>query len=796
MCRRWVEKGHQVTVVTTPYDKSDIPRKKELVYRLNYDGIEVIVINFPQSNKNPVLKRIWDFMKYIVVALYYGFRLPYDVAVCSSGPITVGVVGIICCSLRNKLFVFEVRDLWPAGAIQLGIIKSKWLIRLSYWFEKKCYKRADLIVAASQGMRSDIQHRFGLEKIIVVPNACDIVLFQQATPVSLPAGLINKQIVLYTGSLGKMDHCIEIMEAARLLDRNAYPDIRLVIIGEGVDREMMEQFKLNHQLDHVLFTGLVPKTEVAGWYKHAVASIITISNTPMLHTISPNKMFDSLAAGVPIIQTTQGWIKQMVAEEHCGVTVMPDSPAQMAAAIQRYVHDKELRNRHAANALRVARTKFSRDHCADVMLQGIVRLPIRSSRWRSNRTASSLPANHGRTATSIKMLIITDWYTPSSHASSLRLKPWIDKLRNTQQFDIKIFTDKVSKGEKGVVPNLFRSPDNRTRFVIRFVQEMLLGTEIFFRTFFNRRRLVVITSPPFIISCFATLACYLSRKKYVFDVRDVYPLVYANSGFFSKKSIVFRCLDAAANRCYRNALFTTTVTPQLVSYLQSKTGLTNIHLVRNGFNNRLFIPSHKKFEKFTLVFHGNIGQFQNPGLLVRLVEALNELGEDFNCMVIGSGNKQKVFNNRIKNLEFHGRLGNDELAKLIRKAHVGISFRTDDEISARSIPVRVSEYIGIGIPCVLTPQSEGGELLEQMQVGKAFANSDTAGIVQFILQLKYDQALYNFYSQNALKVRKSFSREKGAEQFVDILFHYLELKKIIVSPKNRSPRYLTAGLNK
>lgn len=783
MCRRWVAEGHKVTVVTTPYDKSDIPRKKGIVYRLDYEGIEVIVINFPQSNKNPVFKRVLDFFKYLLVALYYGFKLSYDIAVCSSGPITVGLVGIICCTLRRKKFVFEVRDLWPAGAIQLGILKSKSVIKIAQWFEKKCYYKADLIVAASKGMHDDIYARYKRPNIIVVPNACDNELFQDATPAILPAHLQNKKLILYTGSLGKIDHCMEIMHASKLLDTVKYPDLQIVIIGEGVDRAEMEAYKMQHGLDHVTFTGLIPKTEVAGWYKHAMASILTIKDIPMLHTASPNKIFDSFAAGVPIIQTTQGWIKELVEDSNCGITVPPNNPESLAAAFLAYTNSAELQAIHAANSLKLAETTFSRDRCAADMLAAMKHLVDAEMLRKSGESEPSLGVAAANSLKLQKVTFVVDWYTPSSHASSLRIRPWVDALQKTGLYDISIFTDRVSKNEKGVRTNFFNSPDNRTRHLLRLVQEFLLGAEIFSRICFSGKRIVVISSPPFIVACFAALACYISRKPYVFDVRDLYPLVYSNSGFIRKKSIAFGMLQRVAIKCYRNAVFTSTVTPQLVEYIRDVASVANVHLIKNGYNGSLFIPSEEKYEDFTLVFHGNIGQFQNPSLLVQVVEELNKRNEKIHCIAIGSGSKQKVFEKHpVENLEYLGRLNNVDLAAIIRKAHVGISFRTKDEISARSIPVRVSEYIGIAIPTVLTPKSEGGDLLETYQVGKSFTNEDLQEICDFIVSLKYNKDLYSLYKNNALRIRSNFSRENGAMLFVKNMQEYLDMQ--VVSAKS------------
>jgi len=368
-----------------------------------------------------------------------------------------------------------------------------------------------------------------------------------------------------------------------------------------------------------------------------------------------------------------------------------------------------------------------------------------------------------------EIVFIVDWYTPSSHATSLRVRPWVDQLRSSGKYEVSIFTDKVSSGEIGVKTNFVRSPDNRKKAPFRFLQEILMGVELFFKLFFSKKKLVVISSPPFLAAILAAKACSLTGKSYVFDVRDLYPLVYTNSGYLSRSGFFYKLLDSMAKNAYDHAMFTTTVTPWLVEYLQLETGNKRVHIVKNGYNSKLFIPATEKFEVFTMVFHGNIGQFQNPNLLKEVMAELIRRNEEIQCIVIGSGSRQEVFEKEpIPNLNYYGRLNNETLASIISKAHVGISFRTENEISMRSIPVRVSEYIGIGIPTLLTPKSEAGEILESNHVGKSFSNDQLMEICDFIIELKYNKELYNYYCQNALKIRSDFSRETGS-----VLFQHL-----------------------
>ncbi|MCW3093135.1 MAG: hypothetical protein JWP81_4204 [Ferruginibacter sp.] len=364
--KRWIEAGHRVTVVTSPYDKSDI-RATKFIDKQVIDGIEVVIVNINQSNKHSIVHRAFKFGLFSIISIYYALVIPFDVVICSSGPITIGLPGLFAKTFkRKKKFVFEVRDLWPEGAIQLGLIKNKTLMRFAYYFEKLCYSKADLVVTCSKGMTDSIQARFSSTKLLTIPNACDNELFQEKDPgFELPLWANNKKIFVYTGSLGLMDDCMQIIKAIELTN---IPEAIFVFIGDGKEKIELEQYVKEKKIANTWFIGLIPKTEVRRWLQSSHAAFVTFKDIPVLQTSSPNKMFDAFAAGVPIIQSTAGWIKDLLEYENAGITVNPTCPNQMSLAIKRLANDSGERNRMAEAARRLAETEFSRKILAEKYL--------------------------------------------------------------------------------------------------------------------------------------------------------------------------------------------------------------------------------------------------------------------------------------------------------------------------------------------------------------------------------------------------------------------------------------------
>jgi glycosyltransferase involved in cell wall biosynthesis len=383
--RRWVKAGDSVTVITSVYDKSGL-KPTGLISRFTIEGVDVRMINIRLSNKHNVLFRLLTFAAYALVACWYALTLPADVVVTSSGPLTVGLPGLVARYVRRRPLVFEVRDLWPEGAIQLGVLRNRQAIRLARWFEGRCYGAASKVVALSEGMADWIRQRYGCRHLEVVPNASDNELVDSlaGSPAELPGWAVGKHLVLYTGTLGLIDDCAQILDVARVVESRGLGDIEFVIIGDGKERAELEERARTLKLSHLRFLGLMPKENVMRWLSAARCTLFTVKDVPFLSTASPNKVFDSFAAGAPVVQATRGWIKDLLDRERCGLTVAAGDPEAMADAVVRLTRDERLRADLSANARRVARQLFDRS-----MLAGKMRM-IMSSACQAGRAEKHL----------------------------------------------------------------------------------------------------------------------------------------------------------------------------------------------------------------------------------------------------------------------------------------------------------------------------------------------------------------------------------------------------------------------
>lgn len=364
-CRRWVSAGHDVTVITSIYDKSDL-KPDGLVTRFDIDGSKVVAVNLTLSNKDGVLRRLWTFSVYAVLSCWYSLAIRADVVVASSGPITVGIPGLLAKWLRRVPLIFEVRDLWPEGAIQLGLLRSALFMRLARWFERMIYRNSDVVVALSPGMAEGVLAAVPRARVVTIPNSADLDLFSPslARPKSMAGSLTEKFLVLYAGTLGRANSTTEIVDLAAEVQSRGEEDIRFVVIGDGFERAAMEQLGRDRGLRNIVFLGVLPKTEVAAWHAAAAVTLCAFKPVPVLDTCSPNKLFDSLAAGRPVVNNTAGWIRDLLERSGAGVSYRAGNVEVAADHIVALCRDPSRRRRMGVRARELAEAEFSRDMLA------------------------------------------------------------------------------------------------------------------------------------------------------------------------------------------------------------------------------------------------------------------------------------------------------------------------------------------------------------------------------------------------------------------------------------------------
>ncbi|WP_299714619.1 glycosyltransferase family 4 protein [uncultured Tenacibaculum sp.] len=369
--KEWVKEGHEVTVVSSIYSKSDLKAEKFIEDQV-FDGVKVKVVNIKIDNKQPILKRIFTFIAYSVISSWYAVTLKSDIVIASSGPITVGIPGLLSNFFSKKKLVFEARDLWPEVPIEVGVINNKVIKEVAYAFEKLIYKRADLVVGLSPGMRDYIKNNFNHPNVISVTNSANLKLFSSEKKIPENDFLKGEDFyAIYTGNIGFINNSFWLVDAARILNERNRKDIKIVLVGDGQQKDEILDIIKQEELTCLIHFDLMPKENLIPYIQNANASLVPLKTTPVLDTSSPNKFFESLAAGVPVIQTTNGWIRDYLEINEAGFTVDGSKPEDLADLLI-HLKDSGTSNEMKENAKQSAKRDFDQVKLAKRYLSAIL----------------------------------------------------------------------------------------------------------------------------------------------------------------------------------------------------------------------------------------------------------------------------------------------------------------------------------------------------------------------------------------------------------------------------------------
>lgn len=340
MARAAVAAGHDVSMVCgsyglgqtgleTPFHRG---RREGTV-----DGIHVIEFNLSYSNSDGFLRRVGVFAKFALGSIGVALSRKYDVAFATTTPLTAGIPGICARWLRGKPFVFEVRDLWPELPKAMGVIRNPVILGLMSMLEWTSYRSAHRLVGLSPGICKGITER-GVpdERVMMVPNGCDLDIFaaDNIEPWR-PEGVgPNDLMAVFSGTHGQANGLDAVLNAAQILKTAGRNDIKFVLIGDGKLKPALRARADELKLDNVLFLEPVNKSRLASLLRGADLGMQILANVPAFYYgTSPNKFFDYIAAGLPVLNNYPGWLAGLIEENGCGFAVPPENPEAFAAAL-------------------------------------------------------------------------------------------------------------------------------------------------------------------------------------------------------------------------------------------------------------------------------------------------------------------------------------------------------------------------------------------------------------------------------------------------------------------------------
>jgi len=372
MARRLIERGHEVCMVCGSYKGGTTGLTGPFVRGKRrgtiQPGFEVVEFDLSYGNADGFLKRTLTFLRFAIRSIALALREPYDLVFATTTPLTAGIPGIFARWLRRKPFVFEVRDLWPELPKAMGVIRNPIVLFAMSVLEWLSYKSAHRLIGLSPGIVDGIARRgISPSKISLIPNGCDIRIFQEAVTPWRPEGVRDTDLLaLFAGTHGKANGLDAVLDAAAELQKRGRKDIKILLIGEGAMKASLMSKAIAKSLTNVIFHEPVDKSRLARLMAATNIGLQTLKNVPAFYYgTSPNKFFDYLASGLPVLNNYPGWLAELIAAHDCGFAVPPDNPQAFADALEHAADNREELIRKGQRALALAKAEFDRKNLAN-----------------------------------------------------------------------------------------------------------------------------------------------------------------------------------------------------------------------------------------------------------------------------------------------------------------------------------------------------------------------------------------------------------------------------------------------
>jgi glycosyltransferase involved in cell wall biosynthesis len=405
------KRGYDVTIFASDFNYMLRKRiKPKARTQQHFAGVRFIWVRSLTYKKNN-WRRAANMLSFALNVIVAGIALKRpDVIIGSSPHLFVALSAYILAKLKGSRFYLEVRDLWPQVLIEMRREDSRletWdlrhgtrnlglesdvscltspvskclrglalnlLILFLSTIEAFLYRVAYMVIVLSEGVGNYIASRgINTEKIPVLPNGVYLEEFQvteSRMQVRERLGLADEFVVMYTGAHGPANALETILDAADLMLHNpASRNIAFVLVGDGPCRDELQRIAQTKGLDNVKMLPAVPKKFIPSLLNAADALVITLRSVELFsYGVSPNKIFEYMASGKPILCAINGEMADLVTSASAGVAVKPEDPEALVQAILSFMEDRRKCSIYGVNGLEFVEKNFSRSRIVEGLI--------------------------------------------------------------------------------------------------------------------------------------------------------------------------------------------------------------------------------------------------------------------------------------------------------------------------------------------------------------------------------------------------------------------------------------------
>jgi len=371
LARRLHSGGDTVTVVTAfPNYPTGVIRegyRGRFAMEERMDGVRILrrwVFATPNSG---FFKRIVNHFSFVLSSLTAARKVgQVDVMFVQSPPLLIGISALTFSAIKRAPLVFNVSDIWPQSAIELGVLRNRTAIRLAEWLERLIYRRAARITVPTPGILQRLASRVvPSTKLFLLTNGVDCEIYRPTPPdadLARALGLEGRKVFMYAGTHGLSQGLDVILEAAKL---TTDPSVLFVLAGEGADKAQLLAKAEADQIRNVIFLPNQPQDSMPALLNLAYAAVITLKPLDLFKAALPSKMFEAMAVGRPIVASMWGEAAQLVETAGCGLVAEPGDPGSLGAAVAALAADPERARRMGQQGREYVTEHFNRQRLAE-----------------------------------------------------------------------------------------------------------------------------------------------------------------------------------------------------------------------------------------------------------------------------------------------------------------------------------------------------------------------------------------------------------------------------------------------
>lgn len=337
LAKALVARGHEVEVLTgfPNYPGGRLypgyrvkPWQREVM-----DGIQVTRAALYPSHDRSAFRRILNYASFALssMVLALTMRRP-DVVYVYCPPMTAAAGAVALKMLRRVPYVIDVQDLWPDTLASTGMVREGLILRLVGAWSRFAMRRAAALMVLSPGFKRRLEQRAVGVPIRVIPNWAppEIVAAADEMVRHSPSdsGRFN---ILFAGNMGKAQALETVIDAARILSREA-PGIHFTLIGGGVEVDALKDANAAAANTNVTFMPARPAAQMGPVFEAADALLVHLRDDPLFSITIPSKTQAYLAIGKPILMGVRGDAADMVEAARAGIVFEPENPRALADA--------------------------------------------------------------------------------------------------------------------------------------------------------------------------------------------------------------------------------------------------------------------------------------------------------------------------------------------------------------------------------------------------------------------------------------------------------------------------------